>query len=88
MFLLSYIAERFTQVMNSMPWVRCASGNVFLHFYYRLNFIACVLIPAMVFFQGNYSLKTLVNEDMIGARTQMRTGRRDILDTFSLLPES
>ena len=23
------LAERFTQVMDSIPWVRCASGNVF-----------------------------------------------------------
>ena len=22
------LAERFTQVMDSIPWVRCASGNV------------------------------------------------------------
>ena len=23
------LAERFTQVMDSIPWVRCNSGNVF-----------------------------------------------------------
>merc|ERR1712074_227052 len=23
------LVERFTQVMDSIPWVRCASGNVF-----------------------------------------------------------
>ena len=23
------VAERFTQAMDSIPWVRCASGNVF-----------------------------------------------------------
>jgi len=31
------LAERFTQDMESIPWVRCASGNVFrkslTHFY-------------------------------------------------------
>ena len=25
------LVERFTQVMDSIPWVRCASGNVFCH---------------------------------------------------------
>ena len=25
------LAERFTQVVDSNPWVRCASGNVFFY---------------------------------------------------------
>ena len=28
-----YLAGEITQVIDSVPWVRCASGNVFLMFY-------------------------------------------------------
>ena len=38
------LAERFTQVMDSIPWVRCASGNVFFarwHFKHDQDFLHC-----------------------------------------------
>ena len=31
------LAERFTQVMDSMPWVRCASGNVSDKFFQKIK---------------------------------------------------
>ena len=39
------MTERFTQVMDSMPWVRCASGNV-----------SCICYQAFLVFIANVFL--------------------------------
>ena len=33
-----YLAGEITQVLDAIPWVRCASGNVFLQFFTSLRF--------------------------------------------------
>ena len=43
-----YLAGEITQVLDAIPWVRCASGNVYL-FYLFLSVFICFYIFLSVF---------------------------------------
>ena len=36
-----YLAVEITQVIDSLPWVRCASGNVFFYFHMKIVMFSC-----------------------------------------------
>ena len=40
-----YLAREITQVLDAIPWVRCASGNVSLIFLFICNLVASVINP-------------------------------------------
>ena len=36
-----YLDGEITQVIDSLPWVRCASGNVFFYFHMKIVMFSC-----------------------------------------------
>ena len=56
----SYLAGEITQVIDSIPWVRCASGNVFIIYVTSQNLyillVTCNQYVLIIFHQGSKPL--------------------------------